>query len=112
MATIGETLRAARQARGLSIEDVRNTTQIKAMQLEEMENDDYSWFSAPVYAKGFLRLFARAVGLDPAVIVRRFETEVGTTGKASSPPSSGANADPVPQSAATAPCVKTRLTGS
>ncbi|MBR1608117.1 MAG: helix-turn-helix domain-containing protein, partial [Kiritimatiellae bacterium] len=72
MATIGETIRSARLKLGLSLDDVRNSTQIMLQQLDDIEHDDFSSFSAPVYAKGFIRLFARAVGLDPAPLVAQF----------------------------------------
>ncbi len=89
---IGETLRQAREKAGLSIEDVRNTTQIMVQQLVAMESNDFSSFSAPVYAKGFLRLFARAVGLDPAPLVAEFEADVNIGGKHEMP--SGATSAP------------------
>ena len=70
--SVGETLRKAREAKGLSIEDVKNSTQIMARQLQELEEDDFSSCADPFYAKLFVRTFARAVGLDPAEVVRAF----------------------------------------
>ena len=66
--SVGATLRQAREAKGLSLEDIKNSTQIMTRQLQEMEHDDFSSFAAPIYAKGFIRLFARAVGIDPDVV--------------------------------------------
>lgn len=70
--TIGETLRKAREAHGLSIEDVKNATLMMTRQIEELENDDFSSFAAPVYGKGFIRLYARTVGLDPDPLVAEY----------------------------------------
>jgi len=70
--SVGATLRQAREAKGLSLEDIKNSTQIMTRQLQEMEADDFSSFAAPIYAKGFIRLFARAVGIDPAPLVSEF----------------------------------------
>ena len=70
--TIGETLRKAREAHGLSIEDVKNATLMLTRQIEELENDDFSSFAAPVYGKGFIRLYARTVGLDPDPLVAEY----------------------------------------
>ena len=53
--SVGETLRQAREAKGLSLEDIKNSTQIMTRQLQEMEHDDFSSFAAPIYAKGFIR---------------------------------------------------------
>ena len=74
--SVGATLRQAREAKGLSLEDIKNSTQIMTRQLQEMEHDDFSSFAAPIYAKGFIRLFARAVGIDPEPLVKEFSTQV------------------------------------
>lgn len=73
--SVGESLRKAREAKGLSLEDIKNSTQIMTRQLQEMESDDFSSFAAPIYAKGFIRLFARAVGLDPTPLVAEFSSQ-------------------------------------
>ena len=73
--SVGATLRQAREAKGLSLEDIKNSTQIMTRQLQEMEHDDFSSFAAPIYAKGFIRLFARAVGIDPEPLVKEFSTQ-------------------------------------
>ncbi len=76
--TIGETLRAAREAKGFSVQDVVTATRMTARQVTDMEADDFSSFAYPFYAKVFLRQFARAVGLDPAPIVARWAAESGS----------------------------------
>ena len=70
--SVGETLRKAREAKGLSIEDVKNSTQIMARQLQEMEEDDFSSCADPFYARHFVQTFARAVGLAPGPVVEEF----------------------------------------
>ena len=75
--TIGETLRAAREEKGFSVQDVVNATRMTARQVTDMEADDFSSFAYPFYAKVFLRQFARSVGLDPAPIIARWAAESG-----------------------------------
>ncbi|MBQ7667008.1 MAG: helix-turn-helix domain-containing protein, partial [Kiritimatiellae bacterium] len=78
--TIGETLRTAREAKGFSVQDVQTATHMTARQVTDIENDDFSSFAYPFYAKVFLRQFARAVGLDPAPLVARLAEESGSSG--------------------------------
>lgn len=99
--SVGATLRQAREAKGLSLEDIKNSTQIMTRQLQEMEHDDFSSFAAPIYAKGFIRLFARAVGLDPEPLVREFSAQPMKGGGGS--PALKAMPAPEPPPAAPAP---------
>ncbi|GBD22398.1 hypothetical protein HRbin29_00028 [bacterium HR29] len=69
MATIGETLRAARERRGLSLSEASRLTRIAPRFLIALEEDDYAALPAPVYARGFLRSYAALLGLDPEPLV-------------------------------------------
>ncbi|MEI6084788.1 MAG: helix-turn-helix domain-containing protein [Verrucomicrobiota bacterium] len=69
MESIGEQLRAARHAKKLSLEDVSRATKIKVDILEKIEAEDYSNLSAPMYTKGFIKMYAEHVNLDSATIV-------------------------------------------
>ncbi|MES2175805.1 MAG: helix-turn-helix domain-containing protein [Pseudomonadota bacterium] len=66
--TPGAKLRAAREARGLSIQDVATRTRIAVRQLEAVERDDYAALPGIPYAVGFARAYARAVDLDEVEI--------------------------------------------
>lgn len=63
---IGTALRAARIGSRLSIEAVAQRTRIRAFYIEAIETGKLDGFAAPVYAIGFARNYARALGLDPA----------------------------------------------
>ncbi len=69
---IGETLKNAREALGLSHKDVAESTHMMTQMVREIEEEDYHRFTAPVYGKGFIKLFAKAVGLDPAPLVAEY----------------------------------------
>lgn len=67
-ATPGAKLRAAREAQGLSIQDVASRTRIAQRQLEAVERDDYAALPGIPYAVGFARAYARAVDMDEVAI--------------------------------------------
>ncbi|RMG08942.1 MAG: helix-turn-helix domain-containing protein [Acidobacteria bacterium] len=70
--TLGEKLRQAREARGMSIGDVAEQTKISAHYLEAIENNDFSNLPGGVFNKGFIKLYARCVGLDEQEVVQDY----------------------------------------
>ena len=66
--TVGERLRAAREAQGLSLADVAARTRVTQRYLEAIETDRLDLLPSPAYASGFARAYARAVDLDQAAI--------------------------------------------
>lgn len=71
MASVGATLRAAREERALSIDQVSHDTRISARFLDALEADNYEALPAPVYVRGFLRSYASYLRLDPAPLLER-----------------------------------------
>ena len=98
--TPGAALRAAREKRRLSLTEVSDATRIKMPILQALENDDYSAIAAPLYGKGFIKLFAEHVGLDPAPLIRyylsNYARTVRPTLKTEVPPPTPMN-DGIPQ---------------
>lgn len=70
--TPGAVLRAARERCRFSIADVVEATRIKTHIIEALENDDYSVIAAPLYGKGFIKIYAEHVGVDPAPLIRHY----------------------------------------
>ena len=68
---IGETLAAKRGERGLTIDQVAASTRVRREHLRALEAEDFAHFSAPVYAKGYLRTYATYLGLDADDLIRR-----------------------------------------
>lgn len=75
--TIGSRLRAARESKGMSIEDAAFDTRIHAPYLRGLENDDYSSFASATYAKSFLSLYSRYLGVDADEALQFFEASNG-----------------------------------
>ena len=72
MPALGERFRAAREARGLSLSDVSEQIRIRSVYLAAIEEENWSAIGAPVYIRGFLRTYARFLGLDPEEVVAFF----------------------------------------
>lgn len=70
--SLGEKLRSAREQAGLSVDDIVHATKMTGDQVRGLESDNYHAFSAPVYTKGFIKMFARAVGLAPEPLVKEY----------------------------------------
>jgi len=62
--TLGEKLRQAREARGITISEVAEQTRISALYLEAIENNDYRTLPGGIFNKGFVKSFAKFVGVD------------------------------------------------
>lgn len=75
MRELGELLREAREARGLTISDVQEATKIRGRYLEAIERGEFEALPGEVYVKGFLRSYAEAVGLSGDEIVDRYKAE-------------------------------------
>jgi hypothetical protein len=72
MATLGQQLKAAREAKGVSEHDAGTATKILTKIICAMEADDFSVMAAPTYAKGFIRLYAEYLGLEPEPLVDEY----------------------------------------
>jgi cytoskeletal protein RodZ len=62
--TLGEKLRQAREERGISISEVAEQTRISPHYLDSIENDDYRTLPGGIFNKGFVKSYAKYVGVD------------------------------------------------
>ncbi len=80
MDTLGLWLRNARESMGSTIEDVEAATRIRPRFLEALEAGDFAAFpGGEVQVRGFLRIYARYLGLSPEEAIARYEAEVRST---------------------------------
>jgi cytoskeletal protein RodZ len=77
--TAGERLRAAREGKGLSLEEVAAQTRIPRRHLESLETADWEKLPAPTYTIGFAKSYASAVDLDRNEIGDQLRAEMGGT---------------------------------
>jgi cytoskeleton protein RodZ len=73
--SIGEALRSAREAQGKSVEDAAAATRIRSSYLEALEQEQFDQLGGNVYAKGFLRSYARYLGVDPAPLLEAYRAQ-------------------------------------
>ena len=70
----GEYLRAERERRNISIEQIASATKINIKLLHALEADSYDSLPAKPFVRGFVTNYARYIGLDPQEVLSRFET--------------------------------------
>ncbi|MDH3978944.1 MAG: helix-turn-helix domain-containing protein [Gammaproteobacteria bacterium] len=76
-ASIGAQLTAARKARKLEIDKVAHELKLDVAVIRALENDDGAALPAPIFVKGYLRSYARLVGLPEDGLVRSYAQQVG-----------------------------------
>ena len=76
--TVGVRLRQAREAKGLSIEDVASSTRIPTRHLQSLEDSEWHKLPAATYSVGFAKNYAGAVGLDRGEIAEQLRAEMGS----------------------------------
>lgn len=72
-ASVGQVLREAREAQAIRIEEVASRLRLMQRQIEAMESDDFGSLGQPVFARGFVRNYARLLGLSPDALLVRME---------------------------------------
>lgn len=72
MIEFGKTLKDAREAAGLSIQQIAERTHMMSAMIEDLENERFNRIVAPIYGRGFVKLYCEAVGLDPKPLVAEF----------------------------------------
>jgi len=71
-ASFGSWLRNQREARSVSMREIADNSKISLVYLEALEQDRFDVLPAPVFARGFLREYARVVGLNPDEVVNLY----------------------------------------
>jgi cytoskeleton protein RodZ len=79
VATIGDRLRAAREAKKLTLEEIANKTRSPVRHLQHIENEEWSELPAPTYSIGFSRSYANAIGLNGNEIAAEVRERIGAT---------------------------------
>jgi transcriptional regulator with XRE-family HTH domain len=72
--SLGARLRQRREEQHICLATIAEQTKIKASLLEELERDDISRWPVGIFRRSFIRGYAQAIGLDPAVVLDEFLT--------------------------------------
>ncbi len=73
--TLGETLKAARHDRGLTLDELADTTRVRRAYLEALEEMRLDALPSRPFAVGYVRAYAQALGLEPDHMVELFKAE-------------------------------------
>jgi cytoskeleton protein RodZ len=72
-AGIGETLRQARLAAGIELDDAERTIRIRIRYLDALETEDWGVLPGEAYVRGFLHTYGDFLGLDGAALVQEYD---------------------------------------
>lgn len=86
MPTVAEQLRAAREAKNLSVTEVAEVTKIRGDHIRALEEGNFDVFVAPVYIRGFARTYATLLKLDVPQVIKALDAELHQTEKFAEPP--------------------------
>ena len=86
LASFGEELRREREIRGISLKEISDATKISKRFLDALERNDHRTLPAPVFTRGFVREYARYVGLNAEDMVNRYNFAAATDDRIEKPP--------------------------
>jgi len=72
-------LRALREERGLTVEDIYLKTRISSSILEAIENSEFHLLPAPASTRKFIQMYAEAVGIDAGIILAHYQRHLDKT---------------------------------
>ena len=76
---IGSELKSAREAAGLSLDEVATKTKLRSSLISAIENDDFSLCGGDVYARGHIRVLATLYRIDSTYLLEIFDKNFGVT---------------------------------
>jgi cytoskeletal protein RodZ len=76
---LGNILKEAREAKGLSLDELQSITKIQKRYLLGIEEGNYSMMPGKFYVRAFIKQYAEAVGLDPDQLFEQYKNEIPTT---------------------------------
>ena len=79
----------ARKRKGVSLREVSESTKIRGDYLSAIESGNYEINLPEVYLRGFVRLYAKFLGMDQDAMVADLDTDLGKSGNKSSKKSLG-----------------------
>jgi cytoskeletal protein RodZ len=109
LASFGEDLRREREIRGISLKEIADATKISKRFLEALERNDHKTLPAPVFTRGFVREYARYVGLNAEEMVNRYNFAAANDDRIEKPPQLAKYAETLPRDISPRPPAKRGL---
>ncbi len=79
MGSFGERMQREREMRGITLEEISESTKISTRSLEALEHEEFDKLPGGIFNKGFVRAYARYVGIDEEQAVADFIAVAGET---------------------------------
>ena len=73
--TPGEILRKKREEVGISIDEVSEKLNLQPNLIESLENNNYEIFNVETYLKGYLRAYAKFIGVDGDKVISLYNQQ-------------------------------------
>lgn len=73
MISIGQSLKQERESRGVTTSEAAKATRMKVQTIEALEADQFDDIAAPIYVKGFLKLYGDYLDLDTDALVEAYQ---------------------------------------
>lgn len=86
MSTVAEQLRAAREAKNLTVEQVAESTKIRTDHIRALEEGNFNVFSAPIYIRGSVKNYASFLKLPVLQVIAQLDAELSGTKNYAAPP--------------------------
>ncbi len=80
MSELGITLREAREAMGLNLEDLQERTKIQKRYLQAIEEGNFDRLPGHFYTRAFIKSYAETVGLDTNELFETYRSEIPKSG--------------------------------
>jgi len=91
----GETLRLARESKGWSLAEVALKLNLTVSSLSNLEAGAFDKLPGHTFARGYIRAYAKLLGMDQTVLVQQFDQSTGTDSQGSNVHSLGRIEEPV-----------------
>ncbi|WP_248797101.1 helix-turn-helix domain-containing protein [Pseudomonas sp. MWU13-2105] len=91
----GETLRQARESNGWTLAEVAVKLNLTVSSLSNLETGAFDKLPGHTFARGYIRAYAKLLGMDQAVLVQQFDQSTGTDSQGSSVQALGRIEEPV-----------------
>lgn len=79
MTELGNRLKEAREAKGMSLDDLQEITKIQKRYLQGIEEGNYNMMPGPFYVRAFIRQYAEAVDLVPEELFEQYKDDIPST---------------------------------
>lgn len=73
---LGSFLKSERERKGLSLEQLTRITRLRIQYVEALENENWDRLPSPVFIRGFIKSYTKALGLDYREVISQFQSTI------------------------------------